>query len=97
MKKKHVKTNAVRLLEKLGIFYELREYDVDENDLSGQTVAEKINLPPEQVFKTLVARGTSGAVFIACVPCDSELDLRALAAAAHEKKMELVPVKESKN
>lgn len=94
MKKKHVKTNAVRQLEKLGVGYELREYEVDESDLSGQTVAEKIDLPPEQVFKTLVARGTSGAVIIACVPCDSELDLKALAVAAHEKKMELVPVKD---
>lgn len=52
-----MKTNAIRLLEKLCIPFELREYAVDENDLSAETVAHKIGLPPEQVFKTLVAEG----------------------------------------
>ncbi len=82
----------------MGIRYELREYEVDPNDLAAETVAAKIGLPPEQVFKTLVARpeGKSGAngVVMAVIPGDQELNLKALAAAASEKKMELVPMKE---
>jgi Cys-tRNA(Pro)/Cys-tRNA(Cys) deacylase len=92
------KTNAARLLDQLGIHYELRAYKVDENDLAAETVATKIGLPPEQVFKTMVARpeGKSGVngVRFAVVPGDQELDLKALAAAAGEKKMDLVAVKE---
>jgi Cys-tRNA(Pro)/Cys-tRNA(Cys) deacylase len=92
------KTNAARLLDQLGIRYELRAYEVDENDLAAETVAAKIGLPPEQVFKTLVARPAGSkdwhGVVMAVVPGDQELDLKALAAAAGEKKMELVPVKE---
>jgi Cys-tRNA(Pro)/Cys-tRNA(Cys) deacylase len=102
------KTNAARLLDQMGIHYELREYEVDPNDLAAETVAAKIGLPPEQVFKTLVARvernqdegkgreGKSGAygIVMAVIPGDEELNLKALAAAAGEKKIELVPVKE---
>src|SRR6516225_3889663 len=88
------KTNAARLLDQLGIPYELREYEVDPNDLAAETVAAKIGLPPEQVFKTLVARGERNGVCMAVVPGDQELNLKALAAAAGEKKIELVPVKE---
>ena len=88
------KTNAVRLLDQLGIHYELREYEVDPNDLAAETVAAKIGLPPEQVFKTLVARGERNGVCMAVVPGDQELNLKSLAAAAGERKIELVPVKE---
>ena len=92
------KTNAARLLDQLEIHYELRAYEVDENDLAAETVAVKIGLPPEQVFKTLVARPVGGkdwhGVVMAVIPGDQELDLKALAAAAGEKKIELVPVKE---
>lgn len=88
------KTNAARLLDQLGIRYELREYQVDPNDLAAETVAAKIGLPAEQVFKTLVARGERNGVCMAVVPGDQELDVKALAAAAGEKKIELVPVKE---
>jgi len=88
------KTNAVRLLDQLGIPYELREYEVDPNDLAAETVAAKIGLPPERVFKTLVARGERNGVCMAVVPGDQELNLKALAAAAGERKIELVPVKE---
>jgi len=92
------KTNAVRLLDQLGIKYELRAYEVDPGDLAAETVAAKIGLPPEQVFKTLVARPSGGkdrdGIVMAVVPGDQELDLKALAAAAGEKKIELVPVKE---
>jgi len=92
------KTNAARLLDQIGIPYELRAYEVDPEDLAAETVAAKIGLPAEQVFKTLVARpvGSTGhnGVVMAVIPGNQELDLKALAAAAAEKKVELVPVKE---
>jgi Cys-tRNA(Pro)/Cys-tRNA(Cys) deacylase len=88
------KTNAARLLDQLGIRYELREYEVDPDDLSAETVAAKIGLPTEQVFKTLVARGDRQGIALAVIPGDQELDLKALAAAAGERKIQLVPVKE---
>lgn len=88
------KTNAVRLLEQLGIDYELREYEVDPNDLAAETVAAKIGLPPEQVFKTLVARGERNGVCMAVIPADQELNLKSLANASGERKIELIPVKE---
>jgi len=88
------KTNAARILDSAGVKYELRTYEVDENDLSAPHVAEKIGMPPEQVFKTLVARGDRTGVLMACIPANSELDLRALAAASGNRKVELVPVKD---
>jgi len=89
-----IKTNAARLLEAAGIPFEIREYEVDEDDLSAPRVAEKVGMPPEQVFKTLVARGDRTGVLIACIPAAAELDLKALAAASGNKKIELVAVKE---
>jgi|ERR1700674_1033399 len=88
------KTNAARLLDKMGIHYELREYEVDPDDLAAETVAAKIGLPPEQVFKTLVARGDRKGIVMAVIPGDRELNLKALAAVAGERKIQLVPVKE---
>jgi Cys-tRNA(Pro)/Cys-tRNA(Cys) deacylase len=88
------KTNAVRLLDQLGIRYELRAYEVDPGDLAAETVAAKIGLPPEQVFKTLVARGDRHGICMAVIPGDQELNLKALAAAVGERKIQLVPVKE---
>jgi Cys-tRNA(Pro)/Cys-tRNA(Cys) deacylase len=88
------KTNALRILDAAGIHYELREYQVDEDDLSAPRVAEKIGLPADQVFKTLVARGDRNGVLMACIPANTELDLKALAAASGNKKVELVAVKE---
>jgi Cys-tRNA(Pro)/Cys-tRNA(Cys) deacylase len=88
------KTNAARLLDQLGIPYELREYEVDPNDLAAETVAAKIGLPSAQVFKTLVARGDRHRISMAVIPGDQELDLKALAIATGERKMQLVPVKE---
>jgi Cys-tRNA(Pro)/Cys-tRNA(Cys) deacylase len=88
------KTNAARILDAAGIHYELREYTVDEDDLSAPRVAEKIGMPPEQVFKTLVARGDRNGVLIACIPANAELDLKAISAASGNKKVELVAVKE---
>jgi len=88
------KTNAARLLDGKGIHYELREYEVDPDDLAAETVAAKIGLPPEQVFKTLVARGDRNGVCLAVIPGDQELNLKALAGVAGERKIQLVPVKE---
>lgn len=88
------KTNAARLLDQLGIQYQLREYEVDPEDLAAETVAEKIGLPAEQVFKTLVARGDRNGICLAVIPGDAELNLKALAAASGDRKIQLVPVKE---
>lgn len=88
------KTNAVRLLDQLKIPYELREYEVDPEDLAAETVAAKIGMPPEQVFKTLLARGDRSGLCMAVIPGNTELDLKALAAATGDRKVQLVPVKE---
>ncbi len=88
------KTNAARLLDRMGIGYELREYEVDPNDLAAETVAAKIGLPAERVFKTLVARGDRNGICMAIIPGDQEVNLKALAAAAGARKIQLVPVKE---
>ena len=88
------KTNAARILDREGVAHELRAYEVDENDLSAPHVAEAIGMPPEQVFKTLVARGDREGVLLASIPANCELDLKALAAASGNRKVELVPVKE---
>jgi Cys-tRNA(Pro)/Cys-tRNA(Cys) deacylase len=88
------KTNAVRLLDQVGIRYELREYEVDLEDLGAESVAAKISLPPGQLFKTLVADGDRHGICMAVIPGDSELDLKALAAASGDRRIHLVPVKD---
>jgi Cys-tRNA(Pro)/Cys-tRNA(Cys) deacylase len=87
-----MKTNAVRQLEKLGVHYELRDYKVDPDDLSAIKVAVQVGLPPNQVFKTLVAKGDVNGVVLGVVPGDDELDLKALARVSGNRRMELVPV-----
>jgi len=89
-----MKTNAVRLLERLGVRYELREYEVDPGDLAAESVAAKIGMPPEQVFKTLLARGDRNGLCFAVVPGNYELDLKALAKLSGDRKIELVSLKE---
>lgn len=89
-----MKTNAVRILDKLGIRYELREYDVDPDDLTAQTVAAKIDFPLDQVWKTLVVRGDRNGVCFAVLPGSAELDLKALARATGDRKVETVALKE---
>jgi len=89
-----MKTNAARLLDSLGIRYELREYEVDPQALGAETVAHKIGLPPEQVFKTLVVRGERNGICLAVVPGDAELDEKALARLTGDRRVELVPLKE---
>jgi Cys-tRNA(Pro)/Cys-tRNA(Cys) deacylase len=89
-----MKTNAARLLDSLGIPYSVREYDVDPDDLAAESVARKVGLPPEQVFKTLVARGDKHGVCFAVVPGDQQLDLKALAQLTGDKKVDTVALKE---
>ncbi|HEX2572564.1 MAG TPA: Cys-tRNA(Pro) deacylase [Polyangia bacterium] len=88
-----MKTNAARQLDRLGIEYELLSYEVDE-DLAAETVARKIGLPPEQVYKTLVLRGDRHGVCLAVVPGPQEVDLKALAKLTGDRKVEPVALKE---
>ena len=88
------KTNAMRLLESHGVSYQTREYEVDPDDLAAETVARKIEMPIEQVFKTLLARGDRNGLCFAVIPGNTELDLKALAKGTGDRKIDLVPVKE---
>lgn len=87
-------TNAVRLLETNNVQHSTFTYDVDESDLSGITVANKIGVDPERVFKTLVTRGDKTGVNVFCVPVTEELDLKKAAAASGNKKIEMIKEKE---
>src|SRR5271157_4713257 len=89
-----MKTNAVRILEAAGLQHELREYAVDPDDLAVETVAAKIQLPLEQVFKTLVMRGDRNGVCLAVVPGNTEVDDKALARLTGDRRVEMVPLKE---
>jgi Cys-tRNA(Pro)/Cys-tRNA(Cys) deacylase len=89
-----MKTNAVRLLDTLGIRYELRDYAVDPADLDAEGVAMKIGLPPEQVFKTLVARGDRNGVCLAVAPSNTQVDEKAVARLSGDRKIEIVPLRE---
>ena len=89
-----MKTNAMRVLDTLGIHYEVREYEVNPDDLSAERVAADIRLPPEQVFKTLLARGDRHGVLLAVVPANAEVDSKALARLSNNRTVELVSLKE---
>lgn len=89
-----MKTNAARKLDALGIRYELRDYEVDEEDLSAESVARKVGLAAEQVFKTLVVRGDRRGVLLAVVPAGTELDLKAFAKLSGDRKVDTVALKE---
>jgi Cys-tRNA(Pro)/Cys-tRNA(Cys) deacylase len=89
-----MKTNAARILDSLGVKYELREYEVDEVDLSAESVARKVGLPAEQVFKTLVCRGDRHGICFAVVPADAQLDFKALARLSGDRSVDTVPLKE---
>lgn len=93
-KKKTPKTNAARMLDRLGIPYELLTYPVDERDLSAAHVAEVTGIPLERIYKTLVVCGDRTGVFMAVVPGAGELDLKAAAAASGNKRAEMVHLKE---
>lgn len=88
------KTNAVRLVEQAGISCKEQFYEYQEDDLSGMHAAQALGMPPEQVFKTLVARGPKTGIHVYCIPVCCELDLKKAAKVAGDKSMELVAVKE---
>lgn len=89
-----MKTNGARFLESLAIAFEIRDYEVDPDDLSAITVAKKIAMPPEQVFKTLLTTGGPGSHVFAVIPGNAELDFKKLARAAGLRKAEMVPLKD---
>lgn len=88
------KTNAIRILESYKINFDVVEYEVDENDLSGETVAEKIGVNHEEVFKTLVAKGDKTGYCVFCIPVNFELNLKKAAKASDNKSVKLIKVKE---
>ena len=89
-----IKTNAMRMLSAAKIPFEVLEYEVDENDLSGMHIAEQLSFPPERMFKTLVARGDKTGPLVFCVPVAGEIDLRRAAAITKNKKIEMIHVKD---
>lgn len=91
---KKIKTNAMRLLDKAGIAYNVYTYDIEDGFVDGVSVAEKIGHPAEKVFKTLVAQGTSKEYYVFIVPVASELDLKAAARVVQEKAVEMIKVKD---
>lgn len=88
------KTNAVRLVQRAGFSCSERFYDYDENDLNGNHAAQAMSMQPEQVFKTLVTRGSRTGINVFCIPVCCELDLKKAAKAAGDKSVEMLPVKE---
>ncbi|WP_213083597.1 Cys-tRNA(Pro) deacylase [Robertmurraya massiliosenegalensis] len=88
------KTNAMRILDKKKIGYELLTYENKDGKIDGLSVAEKIGKDPAKVFKTLVAQGASKELYVFIIPVADELDLKKGAKAAGEKKIEMIPVKE---
>jgi len=92
--RKASKTNAARQLDQMGISYQLRDYEVDPDHLEAELVAEKIGLPPEQVFKTLLALGDQNGPCFAVIPADTELDLKALATETGNRKIQMAALKD---
>ncbi len=88
------KTNAMRRLDAAKIPYEILEYTVDENDLSGMHIAQELGFPPEKMFKTLVARGDKTGPLVFCIPVDREIDLKLAASITANKRIEMIHVKD---
>ena len=89
-----VKTNAMRMLDKAKIEYRTKEYEVDEDDLSGSHAADMMGVDHGSVFKTLVLKGEKTGYLVCCIPVDAELDLKKTARAAGDKKVEMIPMKD---
>lgn len=89
-----VKTNAMRMLDKAKVEYRTKEYEVDENDLSGSHAADLMGVDHGSVFKTLVLKGEKAGYLVCCIPVDAELDLKKTARAAGDKKVEMIPMKD---
>jgi Cys-tRNA(Pro)/Cys-tRNA(Cys) deacylase len=87
-------SNAVRVLDRLAINYELREYHVNPDDVSAKTVAAKIGLPPEQVFKTLAVHGDRNGICLGVISAHQELNVKALANQTGDRKIAMVPLKD---
>lgn len=88
------KTNVIRILEKENIPRSVYPYDIDEDDLSGKTVAKKISADPDSVFKTLAATGNKNGINVFCIPVTSELNLKKAAAESGNKKIEMIKMKD---
>jgi Cys-tRNA(Pro)/Cys-tRNA(Cys) deacylase len=88
------KTNAIRFLEMHDIVFESVSYEVDENDFSGEAVAQKVGADPDTVFKTLVCRGDKTVHVVFCIPVTTDLDLKKAASASGNKKVEMIKVKD---
>lgn len=88
------KTNAMRLMDAAKIPYRAVEYEYDESDLGGEHVAAVTGMNPDQVFKTLVARGEKKGILVFCIPVSCTLDLKKAAHAAGDKKVEMIHMKE---
>ena len=91
---KQTKTNAMRMLDRAKIAYEAIEYEYDDSDLSGTTIARNAGLDPDIVFKTLVARGDKTGIIVMCIPVEKEVDLKKAAAVSSNKKVEMLHVKD---
>ena len=89
-----MKTNAVRLLERAGVPFELRAYGVDDDHLSAEEVAAALEMLPEMVFKTLITRGDRTGHLFALIPAGTELDLKLLAESSGNKRVEMVPLRQ---
>ena len=88
------KTNAMRRLDAAKIPYQILEYEVDENDLSGMHIAEQLSFPPERMFKTLVAKGDKTGPLVFCIPVAAEIDLKRAASITGNKRIEMIHVKD---
>lgn len=93
-KKKLPKTNAIRLLEKAKIEYEIIPYKIDENDLSAVHTAKELGQDVKQLFKTLVLKGDKNGLFVCVIPGDAELDLKIAAKVSGNKKAEMLHMKD---
>lgn len=91
---KNVKTNAMRILDRAKIAYEAIEYEYDDSDLSGTTIAQNAGLNPDIVFKTLVAKGDKSGIIVMCIPVEKEVDLKKAASVSGNKKVEMLHVKD---
>ena len=89
-----IKTNAMRMLTAAKIPFAVLEYEVDENDLGGMHIAEQVGYPPEQMFKTLVAKGDKTGPLVFCIPVCEEIDLRRAAVITGNKRIEMIHVKD---
>ena len=88
------KTNAIRILEKEDISYKIREYAIDDGVLTAEGVAEVLGFKPERIFKTLILRGDRSGPMIALTPAGTEINVRSLAKASGDKRVEMVPLRE---